>query len=89
MMATTPQQPTSKGGPAFPSALHPGMTLRDHFAGIAWRELVAEAAKAAPALAGTLSAALAEDAYTLADAMLVERMKKREGDEPPGPKLAA
>lgn len=83
-----PQQPTSKGGPAFPSTLHPGMTLRDAFAITAWRELIGkvEHEEGAAAIA-TLGPMLAEDAYALADAMLVERMKKPE--LPPGPKLAA
>jgi hypothetical protein len=82
-----PQQPTSKGGPAFPSPLHPGMTLRDAFAIVVLRELIAASAiLKTPGISVETTAAAS---YAMADAMLVERMKKRDDEPPPGPKLAA
>jgi hypothetical protein len=77
------------GGPAFPFAeYHPGMSLRDWFAGqalnaiIAHGELVdedgnftAEPGKGFPAINN-----FAEFAYVAADAMLAARKAKAEGD---------
>lgn len=85
----TPQQPTSKGGPAFPGEHHPGMTLRDAIALVAMKRLIPPVSGASSlGDAVKLTTQVSTAAYLYADAMLVERMKKREGDEPP-PKLAA
>jgi len=69
---------TNTGGPAFPLAidkqvLHNGMTLRDHFAGLAMQGFLAYAAttgKYAPP-----DDELARESYKMADAMLKERNK--------------
>ena len=63
---------TSNGGPAFPVALLPGMSLRDYFAGQALAGLLA-----CYKTAGSKQD-FAIDAYTQADAMLSERQKERE-----------
>lgn len=71
------------GGPAFPFAVdakqlaHPGMTLRDHFAGqaltAAYHELARQVGEGDLAEFGWPDVAAA--AYRIADAMLAERAK--------------
>lgn len=67
------------GGPAFPvktptpgynfeKTVHPGMTLRDHFAGLAMQGLVSTGAHAP-----SLYEQLAAKCYILADAMIKAR----------------
>lgn len=61
------------GGPAFPDPQEnwrgeKGMTLRDHFAGLAMQAIVSNSAEVNPAFD-----AVAEDAYMQADAMLKAR----------------
>ncbi len=60
------------GGPAFPTEYGAvsGMTLRDYFAAKAMQGMLA-----APVLASSDQFMLARDAYTVADAMLLERAK--------------
>jgi hypothetical protein len=62
------------GGPAFPVSVHnpynPGMTLRDHFAGLAMQGFLADGA--APSVS---KETISEMAYAMADAMLLERQQ--------------
>ena len=55
------------------SPLHHGMTLRDHFAGLAMQGICASA----PNVEWT-DALISKEAYRMADAMLAEREKKDE-----------
>lgn len=74
------------GGPAFPSEgeghgnpkYHsPGMTLRDWFAGRVLEGMLAHATRYKPHLGDSHNwrAAISEEAYQMADAMLAEREK--------------
>jgi len=58
---------TSKHGK---SPLHTGMTLRDHFAGLAMQGLMTT-------YDGNSCSIIARDAYEVADAMIAEREKKK------------
>jgi hypothetical protein len=61
------------GGPAFPFAeYHPGMSLRDWFAG--------QAMAAIGNACYERYSHMAQDAYEIADAMLAARKAKAEGD---------
>jgi len=66
--------PYDKSGPAFPieDLGYKGMTLRDYFAAQALSGMLAD-----PATDVLPWAALAGDAYKVADAMLAERERKR------------
>lgn len=64
------------GGPAYPNAsvkdgLHPGMTLRDYFAGQAMAGIGSREYDHTP----NKCDAMVSDAYILADAMIAERNK--------------
>jgi hypothetical protein len=75
------------GGPAFPTSsdqfgstdasIHGGMTLRDHFAGLAMQAIIAaaltEGSKTEYSLNNEMAAYVAQDAYHHADAMLKAR----------------
>lgn len=59
---------------------HDGMQLRDYFAAKAMQSCIVDAWRNCPELAempydGKLADAIAEDAYTLADAMMKARLK--------------
>lgn len=72
---------TKDGGPAFPHGPYvqcDGMSLRDYFAGQALVALTR--CYAAGEVDGYLLRMVAADAYTLADAMLEQRMKGQ-GDD--------
>lgn len=63
------------GDPGHPSSA-PGMTLRDHYAGLAMSyalDLNHKYLKANPSLGYPFAAAAARDAYEIADAMLAAR----------------
>ena len=64
---------TDTGGSAFPTGLSTGMTLRDHFAGLAMQPMVDT--KGAAYLNQGGYEAISMMAYRMADAML-ERRKK-------------
>ena len=62
------------GGPAYPAktsaGIYLGMTLRDHFAGLAMQGLLSDSKVQA------IPAEFAQMSYAVADAMLAERMKE-------------
>lgn len=73
------------GGPAFPSTYSTGLTKRDWFAGQALPAIIAATSAGqhhplrgedTAIVKGVLEAAMARDAYAMADAMLAERAKK-------------
>ena len=72
--------PTKDGGPAFPRAEGPntaqrdGMSLRDHFAGIALSCLLTSDTQVRPSEA-PIGAGIAAWSYAIADAMIAERGK--------------
>jgi hypothetical protein len=74
MIETTGETKTT-GGLAFPGLGFPGMTLRDWFAGQAVQGLTL--AMKWPAPSAGWPKALAESAYQIADAMLVERVEEQ------------
>lgn len=68
------------GGPAFPvdnpSGHHPGMSLRDYFAGQALAGELAAQSSETGEWASVNFRSLAERSYAIADAMLAEREKR-------------
>lgn len=64
-------EPVVDGGPAFPSSVGNGMSLRDYFAGIALGGLIA-----CPAVRQAGHADYARDSYRYADAMLTEAARR-------------
>ena len=75
---------TNNGGPAFPSTdakgfVSDGMSLRDYFAGQALAGILADPERHGfNELHAECEFFIAEDAYIVADAMLVARQKERE-----------
>jgi len=63
------------GGPAFPGLMDPGITLRDYFAAAALTGLQIWDAVINGKNTGLDTQSMAEISYSVADAMLAERIK--------------